>query len=87
MRAGIVGATMTGAKKMAYGDCANTPGAQCNAVDPGIAPRTNSYRQQNIPLQLWDSREQCINAGNMGASLDRCTARMENLRREQEQQQ
>jgi len=87
MRAGIIGNTMTGAKKMAYGDCANTPGAQCNAVDPGIAPRTNSYRQQNIPLQLWDSREQCRNAGNMGASLDRCTARMENLRVEQERQQ
>jgi len=87
MQAGIIGNTMTGARKMAYGDCRDTPGAQCNAVDPGIAPRTNSYRQQNIPLQLWDSREQCRNAGNMGASLDRCTARMENLRREQEQQQ
>jgi len=87
MRAGIIGNTLTGARKMAYGDCANTPGAQCNAVDPGIAPRTNSYRQQNIPLQLWDSREMCKNAGNFGgAALDRCTARMENLRAEQERQ-
>lgn len=84
MRAGIIGATMTGARKMAYGDCRDTPGAQCNAVDPGIAPRTNSYRQQNIPLQLWDSREQCRNVGLSGQALDRCTARMENLRVEQE---
>jgi len=79
MQAGIIGNTMTGARKMAYGDCANTPGAQCAAADPGIAPRTNSYRQRNIPLQLWDSREQCTNVGLTGQALDRCTARMENL--------
>ncbi len=85
MRAGIVGSTMTGARKMAYGDCANTPGAQCAAADTGIAPRTNSYRQQNIPLNLWDSRDQCKNVGLSGAALDRCTARMENLRIEQQQ--
>ncbi len=87
MRAGIIGATMTGARRMAYGDCPNTPGARCNAVDPGIAPRTTSYRQRNVPLDLWDSREQCKMAGNMGVALDRCTARMEKLRIEQPQPQ
>jgi len=87
MDAGIIGDTLDGAKRMAYGDCEGNAGAQCNEADPGIAPRTNSYRQQNIPLQLWDARKQCEMAGNMGAALDRCTARMENLRAEQEQQQ
>lgn len=87
MDAGIIGDTLDGAKRMAYGDCEGNAGAQCNAADPGIAPRTNSYRQQNIPLQLWDARKQCEMAGNMGAALDRCTARMENLRSDQEQQQ
>lgn len=79
MRAGVIGATLTGASKMAYGDCRNSPGADCAAADPGLAMRPKSYRRQNIPRDVYEAKKMCESRGLFAQALDRCMARLENL--------
>jgi hypothetical protein len=79
MRAGVIGGTLTGASKMAYGDCRNTPGAECAAADPGLAMRPKSYRRQNIPRDVYEAKKMCESRGLFAQALDRCMARLENL--------
>ncbi|MBU1664837.1 MAG: hypothetical protein KKG92_05490, partial [Gammaproteobacteria bacterium] len=53
MRQGVIGAgTLTGARKMAYGDCRDRPGQVCAAGDPGLAQRPQSYRERNFVLEM-----------------------------------
>jgi len=80
MRQGVIGSgTLTGARKMAYGDCRDRPGQKCTAGDPGLAQRPQSYRERNFVLELREARKKCLDNGLSGAALDRCTARMEAL--------
>ena len=80
MQQGVIGSgTLTGARKMAYGDCRYRPGQKCTAGDPGIAQRPGSYRERNFVLDMAQAREKCLNNGLFGAMLDRCTAKMEEL--------
>jgi hypothetical protein len=80
MEAGVIGSdTLIGARKMAYGDCRDTPGQTCNAGDPGIAQRPRSYQERNFVLDMQQARQRCLDVGLSGAALDRCTARMEAL--------
>lgn len=80
MQQGVIGSnTLTGARKMAFGDCRDAPGQKCITGDPGIAQRTQSYRERNFVLDLAQARQKCLDVGLSGAALDRCTSRMENL--------
>ena len=79
MQAGVIGGTLTGASKMAYGDCRANPGAECAAADPGLAMRPKSYRRQNIPRDVFEAKRMCESRGLFGRAMDRCMARLENL--------
>ncbi len=85
MRAGVIGGTLTGASKMAYGDCRANPGAECAAADPGLAMRPKSYRRQNIPRDVYEAKRMCEARGLFDRALDRCMARLENLMMQNQQ--